>query len=196
VLQRVVGSWGGKAVSVLVMISALGAINGMILTGSRIYATLGNDFRTFAWLGTWSNRVTAPIAAIAAQGLASVLLILVVGTTSGRELFDAALHGVGVGGLPWEEYFGGFETLVAASAPIFWTFFLLTGVSVIVLRFRHPDIRRPFLVPFYPLPPLVFCATCGYMLYASLVYAKWLVVLGASPLILAIPLYWIAGWRK
>jgi amino acid transporter len=196
VLQRAVGTWGGKAVSLLVMISALGAINGMVLTGSRIYATLGTDHRTFAWLGTWSNRVTAPIAAITAQGLASLVLILVVGTSAGRDLFDVVLNSVGVGGLPWDEYYGGFETLVAASAPIFWAFFLLTGVSVFVLRAKHPTVSRPFSIPLYPLPPFVFCATCGYMLYASLAYAKWLVLLGASPLLLAVPLYWMASRRK
>lgn len=196
VLQRAVGTWGGKAVSVLVMISALGAINGMILTGSRIYATLGSDFQSFAWLGTWSNRVTAPIAAIGVQALASIMLILVVGTPTGRELFDGALGSVGIGRLPWDEYFGGFETLVAASAPVFWAFFLLTGVSVFVLRARYPTVSRPFSIPFYPLPPLVFCATCGYMLYASLAYAKWLVLLGVIPLILAAPLYGLAGRRK
>jgi basic amino acid/polyamine antiporter, APA family len=196
VVQHAVGPWGGRAVSLLVMLSALGAINGMILTGSRIYATLGTDFRSFAWLGAWSRRVVAPIAAIAVQGLVSLLLILVVGTQSGRELFDAALGRVGIHGLPWGEYFGGFETLVAASAPVFWAFFLLTGISVFVLRTKCPTIRRPFSIPFYPLPPIVFCATCAYMLFASLVYAKWLVLLGVSPLCLAAPLYWFARRRN
>ena len=69
-------------------------------------------------------------------------------------------------------------------------FFLLTGVSVFVLRATDRTTARPFSLPLYPLPPLVFCATCGYMLYASLVYAKWLVLLGAVPLALGVPLYW------
>jgi hypothetical protein len=75
---------------------------------------------------------------------------------------------------------------------VFWAFFLLTGVSVFVLRTKYPAANRPFSIPFYPLPPLVFCATCGYMLYASLIYAKWLVLMGIVPLVLAWPLYWIA----
>lgn len=192
VLERAVGPWGSKAMSILVMISALGAINGMILTGSRIYATLGADYRPFAWLGAWHRKLAAPLAAIAVQGLVSLMMILAVGTQVGRQTFDAVLQPFGVGGLPWDEYFGGFEMLLAASAPVFWTFFLLTGVAVFVLRAKDPTAARPFSIPLYPLPPIVFCATCGYMLYATLGYAQWLVLLGAAPLLLALPLYWFA----
>ena len=56
VLEKSLGVWGGRGISVLVMISALGAINGMILTGSRVYATVGVDHRVFAWMGSWNRR--------------------------------------------------------------------------------------------------------------------------------------------
>jgi amino acid transporter len=58
-----------------------------------------------------------------------------------------------------------------------------------VLRRKHPDRERPFSVPLYPLPPLVFCATCGFMLYSSLVYARSLALLGAAPVGLGLLLY-------
>lgn len=190
VLELVVGPWGGRAISLLVMLSALGAINGMILTGTRIYATLGSDYPAFAWLSTWTGlgtknqRDAAPIAAIAAQAAVAVLLVLVVGTAKGRALCDSALLSVGLSELPWHEYFGGFETLVAGSAPVFWAFFLLTGISVFVLRVRYADHDRPFKIPFFPLPPIVFCLACSYMLYSSLTYARWLTLLGLVPLVL------------
>ena len=65
----------------------------------------------------------------------------------------------------------GFETMVEYTAPVFWLFFLLTGVSLLVLRRQEPDVPRPFRVPLYPVTPLLFCATCAYLLYASLAYA-------------------------
>jgi amino acid transporter len=188
VLELVVGPWGGRAISLLVMLSALGAINGMILTGTRIYATLGSDYPAFAWLSTWNclgtknQRDAAPVAAIATQAVVAVLLVLVVGTSKGRALCDAALVSVGLRELPWHEYFGGFETLVAGSAPVFWAFFLLTGIAVFVLRVRYADHDRPFRIPFFPLPPIVFCLACSYMLYSSLAYARWLTLLGLVPL--------------
>jgi basic amino acid/polyamine antiporter, APA family len=59
---------------------------------------------------------------------------------------------------------------------------LLTGAAVFLLRRKDRSIERPFSAPLYPLPPLMFCVTCAYMLYASAAYAKWLVLIGAFPL--------------
>jgi basic amino acid/polyamine antiporter, APA family len=39
-----------------------------------------------------------------------------------------------------------------------------------VLRRKEPQIPRMFRVPLYPVTPIVFCATCAYLLYASLAY--------------------------
>ena len=154
----------------------------MILTGSRVYSTLGEDYQTVGWLANWNRRSAVPLVAIAIQGLTAVLLILSVGTPTGRGIVDGALGSLGVPPLPWEEYFGGFETLLAGSAPVFWMFFLLIGVTVFVFRVREPNAERPFAVPLYPLPPLVFCATSLYMVYASVSYAGWLVLIGIVPL--------------
>jgi APA family basic amino acid/polyamine antiporter len=181
-MEKVCGAWGGRAIGILVMLSALGAINGMILTGTRVYATWGEDYPAFGWLGTWNRRLAAPIHAIAVQAAVAVLLILLMGTAGGRALFDAALRMVGVAELPWEKYGGGFETLVAGSAPVFWGFFFLGGVSVFVLRFKDREASRPFSVPLYPLTPLVFCASSLYLAWSSLDYARWLTLIGVVPL--------------
>jgi amino acid transporter len=189
VAQQVLGDWSAKAISVLVMVSALGAINGMILAGAQIFATMGEDFWLFAWLGRRTRQTAAPAAAVLLQGAIAVLLTVAVGTETGRTSIDLVLKAGGLSGLPWDKYFGGFETLVAGTAPVFWIFFLLTGVALFVLRSKDPDRARPFSVPWYPLPPLVFCATCGYMLYSSLEYAKLLTLLGLVPVILGIPVF-------
>jgi amino acid transporter len=191
VMERAVGPWGGRAISLLVMLSALGAINGMILTATRIYATLGADYPSLGWLANWDRRHAAPVVAIAAQAIVAILLVLAVGTEAGRDLCDAALQTIGLNRLPWEDFFGGFETLVAGSAPVFWTFFLLTGVAVFVLRARQPAIERPFRIPWFPLPPLVFCTASAYMLYSSVAYARWLSLLGVAPLAVG-ALLWLA----
>lgn len=57
--------------------------------------------------------------------------------------------------------------MVEFTAPVFWLFFLISGVSLFVLRIREPEIGRPFKVP---LLPFLFCAMCAYMLWASLSY--------------------------
>jgi amino acid transporter len=59
---------------------------------------------------------------------------------------------------------------VEYSLPVFWGFFMLTGIALFVLRFREPQAPRPFSVPGYPVIPGIFVLTCAYLLYSSLVY--------------------------
>lgn len=189
VLQLAAGDRGRRAISLLVMISALGAINGLIFTGSRIYAGMGAEHRIFSVLGRWHPTLGVPVWSIVAETVIALALILLVGTEQGRGGFDQAMVRIGLDPLPWATYFGGFETLVAGTAPVFWAFFLLTGLSVFILRFKNPDLRRPYSIPFYPLPPIIFCLTSGWMLYRSLTWAKMLSLLGWIPLAVGGALY-------
>ena len=192
VLKAPFGESGVRVMSLLVMLSALGALNGLIFTGSRIYTALGREHSVFAALGRWDPRLGVPVWSIFAQAVVSLLLILGVGTATGRRTIDNALQIVGLNALPWEKYYGGFDTLVAGTAPVFWLFFLLTGVSMFVLRAKDPDIERPFRAPLFPFVPMVFCATSGYMLYSSIMYAKELCLIGFVPLAIGIPLYFFS----
>ncbi len=191
-LETMLGDWGSKSMSLLVMVSALGAVNGLIFTGSRIYASLGEDHRMFAVLGRWHPKIGVPVWSILSQAVVAIFLIIAVGTPTGRNIIDGMLQGIGIKTLSWDQYFGGFDTLVASTAPVFWTFFLLTGISLFVLRWKDRDIERPFQVPFYPVIPIIFCLTSVYMLYCSIIYAKTLSLLGIVPLLLGVPLYFIS----
>lgn len=192
VLAGPFGENGSKVMSMLVMLSALGALNGLIFTGSRIFTALGQEHTVFAALGRWDPRLGVPIWSILAQAVVSLLLIFAVGTEMGRNAVDNSLSMVNSGPLPWGKYFGGFNTLVAGTAPVFWLFFLLTGVSLFVLRSKDPQVDRPFSVPLYPVVPLIFCGTSVYMLYSSMTYAKELSLLGFVPLAVGIPLYFFS----
>jgi amino acid transporter len=176
VFVQVFGAWGGAAISVLVMISALGAANALIFTGSRLYAALGSDHRVLARLGAWHPRFASPALSLLVQLLITLLLIGLAASSFGK------LH-------------GGFSSLLSATAPVFWCFFLLTGLSLFRLRKLDPERPRPFRVPLYPLVPLVFCATCLYMLYSSIAYAGRLTFIGLVPLLLGLPVYF-ASRRK
>jgi amino acid transporter len=188
-----VGRWGGTAVSLLVMISALAAINGMILTGARVYAMWGEDYPTLGWLANWRPS-SGPTAAILVQSAIAVALIMLVGTQPGRDTFDAALGSMGLAGLPWGEKFSaGFETLVAGTAPIYWAFCLLTGVAVFVLRAADRGAARHYGIPLFPLPPLVLCATCAFMLIAALDHAGWLSLVGLVPMVPGVAILILIG---
>ncbi|HEX4413940.1 MAG TPA: amino acid permease, partial [Lacipirellulaceae bacterium] len=109
VLEHSCGAWAAKAISTLVMLSALGAINGMILTGTRIYAVWGADYPALKWLSTWNERRATPITAIALQAIIALTLVFLVGTAAGQNAFDVALNRVGLSSLPWQKFPGGFE---------------------------------------------------------------------------------------
>jgi basic amino acid/polyamine antiporter, APA family len=155
VLRLRLGTWGVRLVSVLICVSALGAINGMIFTGARIYYAMGKDNELFGWLGEWSSSLDTPIRPLVIQGLVTVALAIGFGF---REKGAAR---------------SGFENSVIFTTPLFWGFLVLVGLSLFVLRYREAEVPRPFRVPLYPLLPLVFCASSGFMFWKSLDYA-WL----------------------
>jgi amino acid transporter len=191
VLTQALGPRGGQAMSALVMISALGAANGLIYTGSRLYATVGADYKVFSALGRWNPTFRSPVYALAAQAVISLLMIAAVGSTFGQESLNSAFRSLGMEGLNWEGR-GGFDSLLRCTAPIFWLFFLLTSLSLFVLRWKEPQIARPFTAPFYPLSPILFSATCGYMLYSGLNYAGQFGLVGAALLVIGLPLYFMS----
>lgn len=134
-------------ISVIVAVSALTSINATMIVGARTSYAMGRDWPALSALGLWDGHRDAPANALKIQCIAALLLVGL-GTWTGT----------------------GFKSMVEFTAPVFWLFFLLAGVSLFVLRIREPRTERPFEVPLYPLLPFIFCATCGYMLWSSLSY--------------------------
>ena len=146
VLRLSLGEVGSKAISVVIALAALTSINATIIVGARSNYALGRDWPVFAWLGQWHDRADAPRNALAVQCAVALGLII-------AGAFAAQI-----------------ETMVNYTMPVFWFFIMLVGIGVFVLRVREPDRPRPFRVPLYPLTPVVFVATCAYLLYSSLAY--------------------------
>jgi amino acid transporter len=78
--------------------------------------------------------------------------------------------------------------MVEYTAPVFWFFLLLVGLSLFVLRRREPSHPRPFKVPLYPVTPILFCLICGYLIYSSLVYTGRGALFGIAVLLIGVPL--------
>ena len=195
VLHKPLGEFGAKAMALLVMVSALGALNGMIFTGSRIYTMLGQDYRIFGALGSWHRGRGVPVASLLTQTGVTLLLVWLVGTQSGRKVINLLVEAAGLRIESWQGH-GGFDTLLRCTSPVFWTFFLMTGISLVILRVRDRDAVRPFKVPLYPVLPVIFCAMCAYMLYSAWKYAGNLIVIGLLPVVMGFILYWAAGRRN
>jgi APA family basic amino acid/polyamine antiporter len=142
------GAVGAKAISLLVVISCLGAINGTLFTGARVYYALGTQHPTFRWLGAWNERMGVPLRSLLAQTLVTLGLV------------------IGFGMYP-----KGFERLVIFTGPFYWGFIGLVGIALIVLRSRGSTAAASYRAPFYPLTPLLFAVSSGAMVYAAIDYA-------------------------
>ena len=159
-MRRAVGEPGAVFISLLIAISTLGSTNATIFTGARTNYALGQDISLFSFLGPWRERSNTPTNALLVQSAIAISLVFL-GTLT-RD---------------------GFRTMVDYTTPVFWFFFLLTGVSLLILRVREPEVPRPFRVPFYPLTPFLFCLICGYLLYSSLTYTATLGLQGVGALV-------------
>ena len=172
-MARSTGPGGATAVSILVAVSSLGAIHGCIFTGARAVSALGDDFPVFRSLSRWDGRLRTPLTAIVLQGAVALALIVLPGLGEGlRKALGSGL-----------------EAAVDYTAPVFWLFFLLTGLSVFVFRLRAPRADRPFRVPLYPITVVAFVLMCGYMLYSSIAYAKVGALAGVAVLAAGLPVY-------
>lgn len=151
------GKAGEILISLMVAVAALTSINATMMVGARSNFAAGRDWQALGKLGVWVEDRGTPANALFAQGAFAIVLVGL-GLVTG----------------------GGFATMVEYTAPVFWLFFLLSGLSLFVLRWREPQTARPFRVPLYPVLPVLFCLSCAYMLQSSLGYVGSNTFLGAN----------------
>ena len=202
VMTLSLGSRGAMAISILILISTLGAINGLLFCGIRLYSNFGEHERLFAWLSRKSFG-SVPLGALLIQTIFSLALIVLFETTDVWKpwLADKLESILPLFNMKLPENFTkkpeGFKDVVACTAPVFWFFFTLSGFALIVLRSREPERERPFRVPLYPILPIIFCLSSLFMLYKSTDYAITKgpaeIMVVAVFLLLGIPLYALSG---
>jgi len=164
-MHLAIGPIGGFFVSTLVAVVSLASINVTIITGARTNYALSQDFPLFGFLGRWNTRTGTPTTALLLQGAIALLLVM----------FAAANR-------------RHFESVVAYISPAFWSFMLLIGLSLYVLRRREPAAPRPFRVPLYPVTPALLCLSAAYLLFSSISYAGVGALLGLGVLAAGVPL--------
>ncbi|MCX5670124.1 MAG: amino acid permease [Planctomycetota bacterium] len=153
---------GGRIISALVCLSALGAANGLVFAGARISYAVGTEHRAFRVLGQWHPRTGTPVRALALQGAIAAGLIVLLGS-----FFDAILY----------------------TAAAVYSFYLATSLAVIVVRFKEPGVERPYRVTGYPIPTLLFCAVCAFLIYSAVAYKPWVAAAAGAILLLGLPIY-------
>ncbi len=164
--------YGGRIIAAIICISTLGAINGLVFTGARISYAVGIDHWAFRVLGRWSSQRGTPIWALAVQGVIAVALIVAL-----RSFLDTILY----------------------TAAAVYSFYMATCLSVIVLRFKQPHIKRPYRLTGYPVTVIIFCAVCAFLICSAVSYALHnkpiSLIVSSSIFLTGVLVYWLTGKR-
>src|SRR5580692_592482 len=160
------GGFGANAVSIVAMISIFAALNGSILSGSRVPYAMAKDglfFRRIAFVHPQHRTPSVSILALSAWG---ALLVL-----SGR-------------------YTQLYTYVIFASVILYG----MATAAVIVLRFKRPDMPRPYRTLGYPFVPVVFVLAIACLVVSTLLKSPRESLMGVGLVALGLPFYFF--WKK
>lgn len=130
------GEFGGRFTGLVMATLLISTVSAMTIAGPRVLQVIGEDFRALRLLAR-TNATGLPAIAICFQSVLTLLFIL-----SAR-----------------------FESILVFSAFTLALNSFVTVLGVFVLRYRKPDLQRPYKTFLYPMPPLVYLALTGWTLY-------------------------------
>jgi len=165
-MRRILGDPGAAAVSIAAMISIFAALNGSILTGSRVPYAAARDGLFFKAIGRVNVNYHTPAVSILALSAWAAVLVL-----SGR----------------YEQLF---TYVIFAS----WILYGMTAAAVIVLRRKRPDLPRPYRTWGYPWVPAVFVLVAFALILSTLLDSPRESLMGIGLIVLGLPFYFY--WKR
>jgi basic amino acid/polyamine antiporter, APA family len=157
----VLGPTARSLISLLILISILGTMNGLILTGPRVYYAMAHDGVFPPAFGRISDRYRTPMLALIVQGAWAAVLSA---SGSYQQLFT--------------------DVIFTA-----WIFYGLAVAAVLVLRHTQPQLDRPFCVPGYPWVPLLFCAGAVGLVLSTVIRQPMEALIGVGLIGVGMPVY-------
>jgi APA family basic amino acid/polyamine antiporter len=137
---RLFGAAGSSLMSLAILVSVFGCISATVISGPRVFYAMARDGLFFRGIAAVHPRHRTPSRAILWQCVWSALLCL---SGTYNQLF----------------------TFVMFAAVVFYA---LAGISILVLRRRHPEWERPYRTWGYPVTPLLFVGVCAVVLAHTL----------------------------
>ena len=135
------GGVGGKIITIGILISVYGTLNGYTMTGIRVPYVAMKDQIPFK--NTWTKLNKFAIPHYSAFLLLGIAIIMI--------------------------FTGQFDTLTDFLLFTIWFFFVATFIAVFILRKKEPSLVRPYKVPLYPLVPIIAIIGGGYILVSTLI---------------------------
>ena len=166
VARRVLGSGGGSLVSLIILVSIVGTLNGCFLTSPRIYFAQARDGLFFRKFAEVHPRYQTPGFSILAQGIWAAVLVVS----------------------------GSYETLLDYAMFAMWLSYGLMVAGVIVLRYKQPGLARPYRMWGYPVTPALFVSIACWFLVNMLKTRPLPSVAGLLLIATGIPVYFV--WAR
>jgi len=160
------GATAAGLISAMILISILGALNGAIFVGPRVYYAMARDGLFFKKVGGVHPRFKTPGFSLVLQATWASLLAL---TGTFEQLFTFAM-------------FAGI---------LFW---VLAAAAIFTLRKKRPDLPRPYKAWGYPVVPMIFIVALSGILLNTLIRRPVESLAGVVLMIVGIPVYYM--WDK
>lgn len=161
---KLFGSLGGKLITIGILISVYGAINGLMLTGMRIPYTLAKDKMWPFSEKIGRTNVNTGVPTISALIILTVSLIMIL--------------------------LGTFDLLTNMLVFVMSTFTTLISIAVVILRYREPKLNRPYVVPWYPIIPIISIGGGLFIVISTVINEFWLSITGIGLTALGLPIYY------
>lgn len=159
------GGIGGKLISIGIIISIFGCLNGKILTFPRVPFAMG-ERRQLPWSGLWSQVSTSFGTPVYATLLQCVLAILLMTIGDPDRLSDIAIFAI-------------------------YVFYVQSFIAVFLLRQRKTQIKGGYRVPLYPLIPIVAIVGAGYIIVSTLFVNPTDTLVALAITVAGLPIYWL-----
>ncbi|MFN2572338.1 MAG: APC family permease [Gemmatimonadales bacterium] len=177
VAKVTMGALGAALVVIAILISTVGANNGIILTAARVPYAMAREGVFFRSQGLVHPRYGTPVVALITQGVIACLLTLVpqcvLGVCSPRPLYDQL------------------ATYVVFAQ---FVFYAMSAGAVIRLRRTAPALERPYRTWGYPVTPIVFILFAIWLVANTIIETPKDSAIGASLILLGLPGYYY--WRR
>ncbi len=157
------GGVGGKIITIGILISVYGGINGYTMTGMRIpYAMALENRLPFSRQLRSLSKTGAPVV----SGLVQISIAIIM------------------------MFMGGFNTLTDMLVVVIWIFYILTFIAVFILRKREPELNRPYRTLGYPVIPVIAILGGIFIVVNTLFTQTMLTLIGIGITLLGLPFYY------
>lgn len=160
-VEKIFGSSGGAIISIAVIISTFGALNGSILSTARVQFAMARDHMFFKGLGKIHPRFGTPHTSLIVQGIWSCVLVMS----------------------------GSFDTISDYVIFAAWLFYAMGAAGVFVLRKKMPDTKRPYKVWGYPVLPALFVLFSVFFLFNTVISDTKNAMMGLILILAGVPFY-------